>query len=338
MTVANGRLTASVSDSALLACVAAFAAGVAVGDRTAQAAPPAYVGAGTYVLPTGSSAFNDAADGRLVCITETGAVVRQSAVNGNAYAPVGSLPAGAVPSFGAGFLKISSDGSRLAIGDNGAANNVHFVSVATLNTGGATTPQTISVPNFDGAWADNTTFYINGSPSFGTPPGLYRVSITTSAVAAVVSNIGDGSGGVATRSGRVYTAIGFDAGGMLDGQVRSFDITTLNAAGSPITFSTGTLVTQASTGNSLDFDAAGNIIEAGFGGVAVVELSTSHRYDLPGLSPTGFYSAIYNDFTHEILVRDFGSQTVLRYAVPAPASIALLGLTGILAMRRSRHA
>lgn len=338
MTVTNSRMTMSVSDAALLACVAAFAAGVAASEKAALAAPPAYVGAGSYLLPSGSSAFNDAADGRLVCITEIGAIVRQNAVNGGAYTPLGSLPAGAVPGFGAGFVKISPDGSRLAIGDNGNANQVHFVPVASLNTGGATVPQTINVANFDGAWADSTTFYVNGSPSFGTPPSLYRVNITTNAVAAVVSNIGDGSGGVATRSGRVYTAIGIDAGGMLDGQVRSFDIATLNAASSAIAFSTGTLATQASTGNSLDFDAAGNIIEAGFGGVAIVDLATAQRYDLPGLSATGFYSAIYNDYTQEILVRDFASQTVLRYAVPSPATITLLGITGILAARRRRHA
>lgn len=337
MTVANDRLTMSLGDAALLACVAAFVAG-ATAAREAQAAPPAYISAGSYLLPSGSSAFNDGADGRLVCVTETGAVVRQGAVNGAAYSPLGSLPAGTVPSFGAGFLKISPDGARLAIGDNGAANQVHFVPIASLNTGGPTVPQTISVANFDGAWADNGTFYVNGSPGFGTPPSLYRVNITTNAVAAVVSNIGDGSGGVATRSGRVYTAVGFDAGGLLDGQVRSFDVATLNAAGSAVAFSTGMLATQASTGNSLDFDAAGNIIEAGFGGVTLVDLSTAQRYDLPGLSSTGFYSAIYNDFTHEILVRDFGSQTVLRYAVPAPATTALLGLSGILAARRRRHA
>ena len=346
MTNANGRLTMmSVSDAALLACVATFFAGMAAGNKSAHAAPPSYVGAGSYLLPSGSSAFNDEADGRLVCITETGAIVRQSAVNVGgvaAYSPLGSLPAGAVPSFGAGFLKISPDGSRFAIGDNNSASQVHFVQVALLNTSGPTVPQTINVANFDGAWADNATFYVNGSPNFGTAPSLYRVNITTSAVAAVVSNIGDASGGVATRSGRVYTAIGYDVGGLLDGQVRSFDITTLNAAASAVAFSTGTITTQANTGNSLDFDAAGNIIEAGFGGVTIVDLATAQRYDLPGLSPAGFYSAMYNNFTGEILVRDFAfgadPRLVLRYAVPTPATTTLLGLSGILAARRRRHA
>ncbi len=341
---ANGRLTMSMSDAALLACVAAFVAGAtATGD--ARGAPPAYVGAGSYLLPSGSSAFNDGPDGRLVCITETGAIVRQSAVNVGgvaAYSPLGSLPSGAVPSFGAGFLKISPDGSRFAIGDNNAASHVHFVPVASLTTSGPTVPQTITVSNFDGAWADNGTFYVNGSPNFGTAPSLSRVNLTTSAVAAVVSNIGDASGGVATRSGRVYTAIGYDAGGLLDGQVRSFDISTLNAAGSAVAFSTGSLATQANTGNSLDFDAAGNIIEAGFGGVTLVDLATAQRYDLPGLSPAGFYSATYNNFTGEILVRDFAfgadPRLLLRYAVPTPATTALLGLSGILATRRRRHA
>jgi hypothetical protein len=307
------------------------------------AAPPPYVGVGAFTLPTGSTAFDDAADGRLVCITEAGAILRQSSINGAIYTPLGSLPAGAVPSYGAGFLRISPDGANLAIGDNGAANHTFIVPLASLNTSGPTSPQSIPVANFDGAWADNSTLYISGSPDFSTPPGLFRVNLTTSTAAQVVSNIGDGSGGVAIRAGRVYTAIGYDNGGLLDGQVRSFDLSTLNAAPAPVLFSTGLLATQASTGNTLDFDGAGgggadDIIVAGFGGVTLVDLATAQRYDLPGLSSTGFYSALFNDSTGEILVRDFGSQTVLRFAVPGPACTPMLALAALFATRRRRHA
>ena len=311
-------------------------AAVLVGAASALAAPPAYVGAGSYQLPSGSSVFDAAADGRLICVTESGVIVRQSAINGGAYTPLGSLPAGTVPGFGPGFLHISPNGAQLAVGDNGTANHLFVVPTASLSTGGPTTPQTINVPNFDGAWTDNTTMYINGSPDFSTPPSLFRVNITTGVSTPAVSNIGNGSGGVAARSGRVFTAIGYDAAGLLDGQVRSFDLATLGGAVSPVAFSTGLLATQASTGNSLAFDTGGNLIEAGFGGVSVIDLSTSHIYNLPGLSPTGFYAASYNAFTSEILVRDFGSATVLRFGVPAPAGAALLGFAGIFAARRRR--
>ncbi len=317
-----------------LAALAAVVA--AMGSSTALAVIPAYVAQGSFSLPSSASAFDVGNDGRAWAVTEAGAIVRQSAVNGSVFAPVGSLPSGLVPSFGAGFIRVSPDGARLAIGDNGTVNQMWVVPTGSLSTGGPTTPQTVSVPNFDAAWTDNATLYVNGSPSFGSPPSLYHVNVTGNTVAAVVTNIGDGSGGVASRGGRVYTAIGYDVGGVLDGQVRSFDLATLNAAASSVAFSTGLLATQATTGNSLAFDAAGNLIEAGFGGVTIEDLSTHQRTTLPGLNATGFYTAAFNAATGEILVRDFGATSVLRYGVPSPGGAFALGLTGLLVTRRRR--
>ena len=152
-----------------------------------------------------------------------------------------------------------------------------------------------------------------------------------------MSDIGVGSGGVATRAGRVFTAIGYDAAGPLAGQVRSFDLATLNGAPSSVAFSSGLLVGQANSGNSLAFDSAGYLIEGGFGGVSVIDLTTSQIFNLPGLSPTGFYSAGFNAFTGEILVRNFGSATVLRYGVPTPGGMGVVGLAALFAARRRRH-
>ena len=334
------RAEAGKRNRATIAGIAAGAAGLAaiVGAPSAHAVIPAYSPAGSFSLPTGGSAFDIGGDGRAWVVREDGAIARQDVVGGSAYSPVGSLPGGLVPGFGAGFVRVSPDGARLAIGDNGTVNQMWVVPTGSLSTAGATTPQTIGVANFDGAWTGNDTLYVNGSPSFGSPPSLFRVGVTGATVAAVVTSIGDGSGGVASRGGRVYTAIGYDVAGVLDGQVRSFDLATLDAAALPVVFSTGLLATQASTGNSLAFDAAGNLIEAGFGGVAVVDLVTQQRYDLPGLGAFGFYTATFNAATGEILVRDFGSASVLRYAVPGPGGAGVLVVAGVLAMRRRRHA
>jgi hypothetical protein len=318
--------------------VVVASAAVTLAAPGALAAIPAYVQQGTFVLPSSGSAFDIGADGRAWVVSESGAISRQSSVNGSAYAAAGSLPGGLVPAFGAGFIRVSPDGARLAIGDNGTVNQLWVVPTAGLSTSMASTPLTIAAPNFDAAWSDNSTLFINGSASVGGSPNLYRASGITGATATVVTGIGDGSGGVATRGARVYTAIGFDAAGLLNGQVRSFDVAMLNVASSSVVFSTGLLATQASTGNSLAFDSQGNLIEAGFGGVVVVDLATQARISLPGLSPTGFYTATFNAATGEILVRDFGVTTVLRYGVPTPGVAGTLVGAGIFAMRRRRHA
>jgi hypothetical protein len=306
----------------------------------AAASVPAYVSVGSFSLPSGSSAFDVLGDGRVVAVDENGVVLRQGAVNNSAFAPIGSLPAGTVPSFGAGFVRVSPDGSRLAVGDNGAANRVYVVQTASLSTGGPSPVQTISVPSFDGAWTSPTTMYVNGSPSFGTSPSLWRVDITSGTATAVVGGIGDGSGGVAASGGanaRVYTAIGFDLTGLRTGEVRSFDLATLNAASAAAPFGAGALAVQANTASSLALDGLGDLIVAGGGGVSVFDLSTSQRYDLPGLSASGFYSATFDNATGEILVRDFGATAVLRYGVPAPGWMGVAVGVGFVTVRRRRR-
>jgi len=315
--------------SVLCAC-----AGVLGWAGAAVASIPPYSVVGTFLLPTGGSVFDAGADGRLFAVDESGHVLRQNTVNGSAWTPLGSLSAGSLPSFGPGFVHPSPDGTRLAIGDNGNADHVLIVQVSALNTAIPTTPQGIAVPNFDGAWTASGQMYINGGP-FGSP-SLWRVDVTAGTAAAVVTGLGDASGGVAARAGRVYTGIGLDLSGARTGEVRSFDLGSLNSAPSPVTFFTGLLAATANSASALAFDAAGNLIIAGSGGVAVFELSTSQRYDLPRLSPSGFYSAVFDNATGEILVRDFGSPTVERFAVPSPG-VLLVGVFGAaLSGRRKR--
>lgn len=326
--VGSGRLGRWVGGMlGMIACAAAAIAGV-----------PSYVQSGVFMLPSGNTAFDVSADGRVVGVDETGVVRRALAVNGSVYEAIGSFPSGQVPGFGAAFFKFSPDYSRFAVGDNGLAGKVYVAAAASL-TGGTLAPAALNVPNFDGAWTSNSMLYVNGSASFGTPPSLYRVDVMGGAggtVAPVVTGIGDGSGGVAARAGRVYTAIGFDGGGTLSGLVRSFDVPTLDGAAAAVPFSTGLLAAQANTGNTLDFDGLGNLIIAGFGGVRVIDLATQGFFDLPGLSGTGFYAAQWNQVTQEILVKDFGTATVVRFAVPAPGTGMVVGLGAFVAARRRR--
>jgi hypothetical protein len=318
--------------------VAVVVGGVMAGS--AGASVPAYLPTGAFSLPSAASVFDIGADGRAVVVDESGTILRESFPYASSYAAIGHMPGGLVPSFGAGFARLSPDGLHLAVGDNGTVNQMWVVPMGSLSPGGMTAVQTINVPNYDGAWTSSGRLYVNGSPSFGTSPSLYRVDITTGAGAAVVSGIGDGSGGVAARAGRVYTAIGYDAapGGPSSGITRSFDVAVLDGAGASVAFSTGAFAAQANSGSSLAFDNGGNLIIAGAGGVAVFDLATSQRYDLPGLSALGFYSATWDGFTGEILVRDYGSTTVLHYGVvPAPGVFGLLACSGVLSLRRRRR-
>jgi hypothetical protein len=303
----------------------------------AGASIPAYSSVGAFSLPSTSSVFDVAADGRVLALTESGAIQRQAFPGASTYTPLGSIPGGLIPSYGPGFVKISPDGAHLAIGDNGSANQMWIVPTAGLTTAGPTPVQTIGVSNFDAAWSTAGRLYVSGFA--GSAPGLFRIDITPSAVTTVVSNIGDGSGGVAVRAGRIYTSIGYDPapGEPNKGLTRSFGQAALDGANSPVAFSTGTFAAQANSGSSLGFDTGGNLILAGDGGVSVFDLATSQRYDLPGLSAGGFYSAVFDGVAGEILVRSYGSDTVVRYGiVPGPAAAGLMAV-GLAAMGRRRR-
>lgn len=327
--VALRRRTPAITVLAALACTFAMSC-------SANAAIPNYVQVGSFPIPSSSFVFDALPDGRLIGVSATGQILRQTAVNGAAYTLVGTLPSGAVPSFGAGFAKLSPSGSRLAVGDNGAGNSICIVPLDALSIVPPTTVSTVSVFNYQAEWADDDTLYVSGSPTFGVPTSLYRARVSTGTSVEVVNQIGDGSGGVAVSAGTVYTAVGFDVSGVHDGQIRGFSASALAVAASPVAFSSSTLVGQLNTGATLDVDAQGNLIVAGGGGVGLLDPATGSTYVLPGLSPTGFYSAIFSSSGSEILVQDFGSSTVLRFAIPSPGGAALMLACGVLATRRRR--
>lgn len=303
----------------------------------AAAAVPNYQLVGQFAKPAG--AWDVRPDGRLVALAGTTVVV-QTAVNGPSYAPVGSVPAGSVNLAGGGasFVALSPDGSTLAFGDNvfSAAGRTHLLSTAALTVAGPTPTASVVAPNYDAKWASNSTLYVAGAG--GPTPVVTRVTAgPTPTATTVIDQIGDGSGGVALRGARLYTAIGYDSSFVTDGTIRSFDLTALGAAASPVAFSTGQLHGQILSAASLDFDGLGNLIVGGFGSLAVVDLQTMQRVDLAPVGASGFYGGRFNAATGEILVTDFTDGRVFRYAVPAPggAAVAAVGLA-TLARRRRR--
>lgn len=347
------------------ALVAASASAAFAPAPHACAALPPYQLVGSYALPTGAPgdfnpvALDVLADGRLIGVASDGRVLVQDSVNIGSYSlagSVGSIFDGPFGNFGASFIAVSPGGTRLAIGDNGAANRVHFVDLAALSPMG-TTPTTFApAPNFDGAWADDSTLYVSG---FGAGPGVWRVDSAALDAAQVIDLGAGGSGGVAIRAGRAFIGDGFNTsdGGAPTGNVRAFDLAALAAAGSPIDFFTGTLVADALSASPVRFDALGNLLAGGgdffagsndFGYAAVIDaeaiaaalLGSGPAPDAAELrlSPAGglaYYGVAFNQLTQEVLV--FADGTAYRYAVPAPGAGLVLLCSGLLSISRRRR-
>ena len=332
----------------------------------ALAALPPYHLVGSYALPTGAPGdFNPVAidvlpDGRLIGVASDGRVLMQTAVNAGTYAHAGNIDgsifAGPFGNFGASFIAVSPGGSRLAIGDNGAAGRVHFLDLGALSPVSTTTTSFAPAPNFDGAWADDSTMYISG---FGTGPGVWRVDSAALTATQVVDLGSGGSGGVAIRAGRAFFGDGFNTsdGGAPTGNVRAFDLSALAAAGSSIDFLTGTLVADALSASPVRFDSMGNLLAGGgdffagsndYGYAAVIDADAiaaallgsgpapdSAELRLSPAGPFAYYGVAFNQFTQEVLV--FADGAAYRYAVPAPGTgLALFGAAALAAARRRR--
>jgi hypothetical protein len=80
---------------------------------------------------------------------------------------------------------------------------------------------------------------------------------------------------------------------------------------------------------------AADAVAAALGGRGgVPDAQTQH------LTPGGafdFYSIRANHATGEVLVTFYGDASVYRYAVPAPGALGLLGVGGVMEVRRRRR-
>lgn len=343
---------------------AAGAMAVSLAASAAAAGTPAYTLVGTYELPAGTEAFGFGPDGRAVA-TVAGEILGQDAVNGSSFSRMGGIDAALVPSYGASFIEVSPDGSRIAIGDNGLSGLVHLLDATALKSapGSNTAPVSVGVAQNSAAfWHDDGTLFTVGSEGFGA--ASFVVEITgvagpTPSVRTVVANIGGAPGGVSTRDGWLYTGNGFDngPGGSETGEVRAFPIS--GFASMALDFeASGISVADALSAGNLGFDALGNLLVGGgdfFGSgdagyAAVIDWGaigaalagggiapdSAELRLVPG-SEFDFYGVRANPVTGEVLVNFFGSDTVFRYAaVPGPGGSALVFIVVSMAGRRRR--
>jgi hypothetical protein len=319
----------------------------------AKADLPSYQLIGQYTGPAGWHAFDVMPDGRVLFMT--GHEFRAADVRSPASATLlGRVNPAIVSAFGPSFVSVSPDGAAIAIGDNnfGAGAAVHVLSVSTLDPGAPSGTEAFAAPNTEACWSGSTLF-VSG---FGSGPVVTRIDLAAGTMQTVLTAIGDGNGGVAVRDGRLFVGVGFDAsGGTTTGQVRAFDIATIEAA--PAAFASGTLVARALSGASLGFDAGGNLLVGGgdffsgsndVGAAAVID-GAGIAAALAGgaidpiasqlrLSPAGawFYGIRFNSATSELLVAANG--TLYRYAIPGPGTAGVIMLVGLAAARRRRRA
>lgn len=338
----------------VLARAVALAASV-LSVASAHAAIPAYTLVGSFALPGGGGAFDVLPDGRLLSVDGAGVIRRQDATNASSYSVVGSVDSSLLDQFGPSFLRVSPSGSFVAIGDGkfNAASSVYVFDTAALTGGSASnTAATTSVisPNFNAAWNGDDALYVTGAPSSNFVPLVNRIDLSAGASSAtatkVIDQIGNGSGGVAidASTGRLYTGIGFSFGADT-GQIRSFALSSLSAAASPVLFSSGTFVADTLSAGPLGVDPFGNLLVGGgdgfsaspdFGYAAVIDPVTNAVLQLAPAGAVSFYGVRFNTTTNELLLTAGG--VAYRYAVPTPAPAGTLLLASLFAARRRRHA
>lgn len=317
----------------------------------ALAGVPPYTHVGTFFAPRGP--WDVLPDGRVIGL-QNEVVVVESAPGLGDYAPIGSIDQTLLPLFGGAFIRVSPDGSRLAIGDNGVSNSVLLVNTADLNTGGASPVAAVpATPNFDATWTSNAELFVSG---FGAGPIVSRVDAVGLTSTVVIDNVAASAGGVVSDGTRLYVGAGFDfaPGGGDTGLVRTFDLASLG--GAPVDFDTGLAVADALSASPLAFDVFGNLLIGGgdfFAGsgdagyAAVVDVDAilaalaggpiapdSAELRLSPFGPDMFYAITFNRVTNELLVSD--GTMIARYAVPAPAAAGAFLLGGLMAARRRR--
>lgn len=267
---------------------AAMWVGEARGDAFGAYGPPANpwsveslpnIGVGSF-----SVSYDVLADGRVVAVTGNSVLV-ESGVNTNAYDVVATFDATATGgSVDPSFVRVSPDGSRIAVG-GGFGKPVAIFDTGTLGTPGSPTTLTrtenggntkyFAVGHFDAEWADGDHLAITGG-DFGSDAFVTLLDATSSPATPdnflILNHIDGASGGITfDAAGRLYTGNGFDnspgaAGTSVTGTIRAFDAADWQAAigGTPLDFeSDGTFVAEILSANSLGFDAEGDLFVGG---------------------------------------------------------------------------
>lgn len=315
---------------------------------------------GAFTVPSDTYAFDVLPDGRIVTVSSANVFV-ESTLLSRTFVDLGPLPAADFSAFGAAFVRVSPDGTRIAVGNNGGSTFANYqVGVFALP---ALTGTWFNANHFDAEWFDDTRLALTTGGAAVTLLDVDSPNPTAPTNPVVVANIGGASAGVTfDDDGNLYTGDGFSASDT--GLVKAFapsEWTPALAGGSPADFQNdGVVIVDILSAASLGFDAEGNLhvsggdfvggmdvdfaalvnginvlaALSGGGAVDVDDPLQVRRLDPDTTSGFNFYAINHNRVTGELYVQDFGSTTVYVYSagapVPAASTWGLIILGGLL--------
>ncbi len=319
-----------------------------------------------FDLPAAAGPFDVTPDGRVITLAHD-EVLLETGARTRVFTSLGLLPDADIADFGAAFVRVSPNGTQIAVGNNGGASFADYeVGVFDLPS---LTGVWFTVDGFDAEWLDNDLLALTAGDFTS---GLVTVLDTNSADPlnptnpVVVGNIDGASGGVTfDPSGSLYTANGFGPGPPdKTGQVMAIPSAAWLPAlsgGAPADFEIdGTLVVDLLSGASLGFDHEGNLHlgggdafgsgESDFAGLvntAAVEDALAgngpadpgdpgevRRFDPDEANDANFYAIAFNPKTRELYLKDIGPTVyVYRFsndAVPATTAWSTVWATLLL--------
>ncbi|UCE59527.1 MAG: hypothetical protein JSU63_19050 [Phycisphaerales bacterium] len=315
----------------------------------------------SYESPQPESVFDHLPDGRAVFLHYAD-VYLESAVQSRSFTLLGTLPdADMPPLYSAAFIRVSPDGGKIAVGNNGGSDwQTYEVGVFDFPSLGG---NWYSLDHWDAEWYDNTLLMITAG-GYPLPSWVLTLNVTSGATTTVIGNIDGASAGITfDTSGNLYTGNGWTYGGSSGtGWVKAFEHELWTAAldqQQPLDFEArGVLVVDILSALSLGFDVEGNLYIGGgdaAGGDSEVDFvalisadavgealagggpanpddpSEVRRFDPDATQSDNFYTVGYSSVTSELHLTDTDDGTVFVYS-PTPHPVPAVSEWGLLAM------
>jgi len=223
-----------------------------------------------FSLPAGAGPWDSLNDGRVITLVLDELYV-ETAAGSRLFSLHGTLPGASLPGFGAAFLLVSPDGTKIAAGNNGGASFSDYrVGVFTIS---GLLGDWFAVNHFDAAWYDDRYLAVTAgdfvNPSVVTLLDTQSSNPSSPSNPTVIDGIGGGSGGVAfDAAGNLFTGNGFTTSGPSGtGVVKGFTNSEwMNAwtTMTPLGFENGgSEIVDVLSAWPLAFDGEGNLLVGG---------------------------------------------------------------------------